>query len=209
MSGESLTTVDLRLVKLHRDLHAAPLDSSDWVASSPAIAVIHSDPYFHVVSPQCEDLLGWTPEEMCERPFKDFVHPHDVTVTERYLVRALTDPDLEGVDFLNRYRVKPGTIPHEDLRPDGRGYQWCWLYWQGVRYPLVEEDQGAVWISVALDVTHGLFSACGFLDIVARRRADGNSFAFGAPLSRARTLDRIERASDLFGRRLLEVKRHG
>lgn len=58
-------------------------------------------------SPSWETTLGWTAEEICARPYLDFVHPDDVAETI-----AAADVLFKGKplrNFVNRYRAKDGS----------------------------------------------------------------------------------------------------
>lgn len=59
------------------------------------------------VSPSWETTLGWTPEEICARPYLDFVHPDDVAETI-----SAADVLFQGKplrNFVNRYHAKDGS----------------------------------------------------------------------------------------------------
>lgn len=65
------------------------------------------DGYFKQVNPAWVDCFGWSEQEMCSRPFLDFVHPDDQGVTD-----VLAEDLGAGgttVNFVNRYRAKDGT----------------------------------------------------------------------------------------------------
>ncbi|MCC5647349.1 response regulator [Nostoc sp. CHAB 5824] len=88
--------------------------------------------FFHWISPTCERILGWTPDEMTSRPWTDFIHPDDISPSI-----AETDSLFAGNEtftFENRYRRKDGS--------------YRWLLWSAQPYP---EEQviygGAVDIS--------------------------------------------------------------
>lgn len=58
-------------------------------------------------SPSWETTLGWTPEEICARPYLDFVHPDDVAETI-----SAADVLFQGKplrNFVNRYCAKDGS----------------------------------------------------------------------------------------------------
>jgi PAS domain S-box-containing protein len=78
-----------------------------------------------------ERVLGWSREELMERPFLDFLHPDDVAATAKEM-RKLVTRDYELVDFENRYRSKHGG--------------WRWLRWSA-------RSDGETWFAVAFDVT--------------------------------------------------------
>jgi PAS domain S-box-containing protein/putative nucleotidyltransferase with HDIG domain len=63
--------------------------------------------YFTRVNPAWQRLLGYTPDELCGRPFVEFVHPDDreMTIAE---TAALADA-RDTVGFRNRYRAADGS----------------------------------------------------------------------------------------------------
>jgi PAS domain S-box-containing protein len=52
-------------------------------------------------------ILGWTAEELCSRPFEEFVHRDDLEPTRKALERHLGGREV--IDFDNRYRHKDGS----------------------------------------------------------------------------------------------------
>ncbi|MBX7185791.1 MAG: CHASE3 domain-containing protein [Vicinamibacteria bacterium] len=87
----------------------AEADGARFFSLSLDILVISSqDGHFKRLSPAVTSTLGWSVEEMLERPFLDFVHPDDVAATvaevERQVVRGET-----VFNFENRYRHKDGS----------------------------------------------------------------------------------------------------
>ncbi len=87
---------------------------------------------FRRVNPAFAELLGWTAEELCGRPFLDFVHPDDraATIAE---INSLSAGDVT-VRFRNRYRCKDDS--------------WRWLSWSA--QPVVSD--GLIY-AVARDIT--------------------------------------------------------
>jgi len=62
---------------------------------------------FTKVSPACLDILGYSQEEFCSRPFEEFIHPDD-----RESTAATVSSQLKGnpvAYFENRYRHKDGS----------------------------------------------------------------------------------------------------
>lgn len=118
------------------DLVGDPANSSGgtwWDLSLDLLAVGNQDGYFTAVNPSWERLLGYSPAEMTERPYLDFVHPDDVakTIVE---ARALQDPTHQTSDFVNRYRAKNGH------------YRWLeWTVWPN--------EDGTSFNAIGRDVT--------------------------------------------------------
>jgi PAS domain S-box-containing protein len=99
------------------------------------ICVAGFDGYYKELNPSWERTLGWTREELMERPWLDFVHPDDVAAT----IEAGRDL-IEGrslISFENRYRCKDGS--------------YRWISWNS--YPVTDRF---VIIAVARDVTENI-----------------------------------------------------
>jgi PAS domain S-box-containing protein len=95
-------------------------------------AVASFDGRFHRVNQAWARTLGWSEEELLERPFLEFVHPEDREATERETRRIAEG--ARTLSFANRYRTKDG------------GYRW--LVWNATPFP---EEQ--VIYAIARDVT--------------------------------------------------------
>lgn len=71
------------------------------------LCVCRSDGYFVRVNPAFTRILGHTEEELLSRPYGDFVHPEDRSVTEEATRDIAAGQRIEY--FENRYRHKDGT----------------------------------------------------------------------------------------------------
>ncbi|HEV7605301.1 MAG TPA: EAL domain-containing protein [Candidatus Limnocylindrales bacterium] len=89
--------------------------------------------YFVRVNPAWTTALGYEAEELCARPFVDFVHPDDIEATNREAERQVA-AGQSVVNFQNRYRHK-----------DGR---YRWLEWTSS-----PSADGAWLYAVARDIT--------------------------------------------------------
>ena len=69
------------------------------------------------LNPAWEKTLGYTIEELQERPLLDFVHPDDLASTKEANALLLSQQQLRN--FVNRYRCKDGS--------------YRWFEWQGSR----------------------------------------------------------------------------
>lgn len=87
---------------------------------------------FRLVNPAMVELLGTPAEELCSKPFLDFVHPDDHDRTEAAFRDLLVRP---SADFENRYRVKDGS--------------WRWMRWRIARHSNSKSEV----LAVARDVT--------------------------------------------------------
>lgn len=82
------------------------------------------DGYFTWVNPAWTRVLGYQPQELCERPFADFIHPDDQEATAVEL-RRQTVAGLSVMNFQNRYRAADGSYRWLEWmsRPDGKSKQ--------------------------------------------------------------------------------------
>jgi PAS domain S-box-containing protein len=72
------------------------------------ICIAGTNGYYKSVSPACELILGYTPEEMQSRPIFEFLHPDDVKATEQRIKSLYEGTPIRGYE--NRYRAKDGTF---------------------------------------------------------------------------------------------------
>lgn len=91
------------------------------------------DGYFRELNQAWANTLGWTVEELCAKPFIDFVHPDDKakTIAES---AALGAGDHITVNFSNRYATKSG--------------EYRWLEWTAT-----PDVHNQVLIAAARDIT--------------------------------------------------------
>jgi len=82
------------------------------------LCVVGFDGHFKRVNPIWERVLGWTPDELLERPFVDLLHPDDREASMAAAADLMKGHEL--IYFENRYFHKDGTIR--------------WLSWSAVPY---------------------------------------------------------------------------
>ena len=90
------------------------------------------DGYFKRLNPTWERVLGYTLDELLAKPYLDFVHPDDRSVTTKEADRVRVGHQV--LAFENRYRHKNGT--------------YRWLEWAAVPYP----DERVIY-AAARDIT--------------------------------------------------------
>ncbi len=99
--------------------------------TSDLLATISLEGHFTLLNPAWEQLLGWTHEELRERPISRFMHPDDI---EQSLGQMLdhngTTRELQNIT--TRYQHRDGS--------------WRWLLWSARR-------DGDSWYAAAKDVT--------------------------------------------------------
>lgn len=98
------------------------------------LCVAGADGYFKLLNPAWEDVLGYSREELCSRPFVEFVHPDDRVDTEKES-KGLSNDEPRGWEiFENRYRHRDGS--------------YRWLAWRARAQP----GAGLIY-AIARDVT--------------------------------------------------------
>ncbi len=97
------------------------------------LCIAGTDGYFKRLNPSFERILGWSTEELLERPFVDFIHPEDMEATIREVGRLAEG--LPTISFENRYRCADGTYRHLrwTAHPDPE---------TGLLYALARDDTG-------------------------------------------------------------------
>ncbi len=76
--------------------------------SSDLICVASMDGYFKYLNPAWETILGYSLDELLERPFIDFIHPEDHGKNDEE-VESLSEGN-KTINFENRYIHKDGSI---------------------------------------------------------------------------------------------------
>jgi len=121
--------------QVHASIESA-LDGKARIArlfemTSDLLATISLDGRFTLLNPAWEQLLGWTREELRERPIRQLVHPDDVEQS----LGTMLDRDSTTTELVNlttRYQHRDGS--------------WRWLLWSARR-------DGDSWYAAAKDVT--------------------------------------------------------
>ena len=99
--------------------------------TSDLLATISPDGRFTLLNPAWEQLLGWSREELLDRPVHEFVHPDDVEQSLGAMLAA--GEELTEIENLTtRYKHRDGS--------------WRWLLWSARR-------DGDSWYTAAKDVT--------------------------------------------------------
>lgn len=101
--------------------------------SPDLLCIAGTDGYFKRLNPAWEHTLGYTTEELMSRPYREFIHPDDVTHTDVEAAGQL-DTGKATVAFENRYHCRDGS--------------YRWLTWNATPTP----DDGLVY-AVARDTT--------------------------------------------------------
>jgi PAS domain S-box-containing protein len=116
---------------VERSEHGSGDDGLRFDIERDLLCTADADGYFQSLNAAWEQVLGWSRDELMQRPLIEFVHPDDV---ERTLEQAsgIVRPDSHIVNFENRFRTKDGG--------------WRWLRWSA-------RSDGQTWFSVAYDVT--------------------------------------------------------
>jgi PAS domain S-box-containing protein len=108
-----------------------------FAMSLDMLCIADIDGYFRQLNPAWS-RLGWSFEELCGRPFLEFVHPDDVAATLEVMGK-LTTSDYSTVEFENRYRCRDGT--------------YRWLLWTSrTSYDAAHPDD-RLYYAVAHDIT--------------------------------------------------------
>ncbi len=79
-----------------------------WQLSTDLLCTARFDGYFERLNPAWERTLGWSEQELCSRPFIEFVHEDDVVRT-RAESKRLTSDEYQTLVFENRFRCKDGS----------------------------------------------------------------------------------------------------
>ncbi len=78
-----------------------------FTLSLDALYILGTDDYFKRVNPALEKLVGRPAEELLTKPFTDFIHPDDRTVTLKAVEKCKTGIPITSLE--NRFQCKDGS----------------------------------------------------------------------------------------------------
>lgn len=78
-----------------------------FMMSMDMICIAGIEGYFTKVNPAFTKTLGWTEQELLQRPFIEFVHPDDVNKTIMEIQKLSNG--ISTVDFINRFKTNKNT----------------------------------------------------------------------------------------------------
>ncbi len=95
-----------------------------WENAIDPLCIAGSDGYLKKLNPAWSNCLGWSEEELLNRPFLDFVHPDDIDDTLTAFTKMRAGVPIPS--FENRYRCKDGSyrqfLWNAVPRREGGGY---------------------------------------------------------------------------------------
>lgn len=78
--------------------------------SSDLLCTIDRDGFFRFVSPASRRILGYAPEELEDRPVREFVYEGDWEVSQQAAERQIKQEAIEAPQLRNRYRHRDGHL---------------------------------------------------------------------------------------------------
>ena len=78
-----------------------------FLMSLDLICIASTEGYFTKINPAFTLTLGWTEEELLQKPFFDFIHPEDLEKTREEISKLAKG--ISTVDFINRFKTNNGS----------------------------------------------------------------------------------------------------
>jgi PAS domain S-box-containing protein len=127
-----MTGVHLDITERKNILDALSQKEKIFTHSLDLLCISGFNGFFQVINPAWTGTLGWGMEELCTKPWLEFIHPDDQAETNSIITKIIKS---EGNNrFENRFLCKDGSIK--------------WLSWNSYPYP---DDQ--ILFSVIRDIT--------------------------------------------------------
>lgn len=76
-------------------------------SSQDLMCIANAQGYFEKVNKVCETTLGYSKDELMEKPFKDFIHPDDHHTTDDQMQRLQKNESIHS--YVNRFTTKTGS----------------------------------------------------------------------------------------------------
>lgn len=180
VTNEKLAEAELRAA--HEQLRAALRTNQAILDNShDLICTIDADACFRMVSPSAARILGYSPDEMIGRSYRDFIHPEDIPLSEEVTTRI--EAGVLTNTFTTRYRRKDGSLapvmwssvwsdPHESLFAIGRDMSEHVVAEEKLRQAQKMEVVGRLTGGIAHDFNNLLTVVIGAAETLADALAD-------------------------------------
>ncbi len=80
------------------------------------ICIAGDDGFFKKINPSFTEVLGYSENELLDRPFASLIHPEDVDQTSREIQKLVAGGKI--ISFINRFKTKKGNYVHLSWNAD-------------------------------------------------------------------------------------------
>jgi len=103
-----IQSLEKQVSELNREIKKSTVYKHFFQYSRDLVCIANDDGRFLELSPSFSETLGYTTEELLDRPFTDFIHPDDLEATIDEI--QLNQTGASTLRFENRYYKKNGDI---------------------------------------------------------------------------------------------------
>ncbi len=96
--------VDERTEELNKSTNKLTQYKHFFNHNNDLCGIANTDGYFEILNPTFKKVLGYTNNELCAKPFFDFIHPDDIPATLLEVEKLKSGATT--LQFVNRYRKK-------------------------------------------------------------------------------------------------------
>src|ERR1700691_1351575 len=141
------------------------LDLSEYFRNSvDLLSVFQVGGRFGVTNPSWQTVLGWTPEDLAEKPFLEFVHPDDVERTIAESVAEWGETSSTRSGFENRLRCRDGSYRWIEWTSQRRGDL---IYSTG--RDVTARNANTAELAANVEMTKAIFAAAADLIVIVDR----------------------------------------
>jgi PAS domain S-box-containing protein len=140
-------------------------DLSEYFRNSvDLLSVFQVGGNFGVTNPAWQNLLGWSPEDLADRAFVEFVHPDDVERTRAESVAEWGESSTTRSGFENRLRCRDGTYRWIEWTSQRRGDL---IYSTG--RDVTARNANTAELAANIEMTKAIFTAAADLIVIVDR----------------------------------------